>query len=287
MTNGEIEAITKRNGSKLTQKARAATLQAIAKTLRTELNIQLKSFAGLKVQHIQKLVKNWTKQGISQRSMQNRMTHIRSALRFHDRAKFALDQRISNRALGLAGASRRGTHTVPASDVIQARFTKLSLQTRAVARLQLALGLRAREAIQADQSLKTWEKQLALGRPISVLHGTKGGRPRDVQLHTQETRQHAIEAVREALKVVKLNSDHRIVSAKTIDAAFRAYQRQMNKVGFRGTEASHSLRYLWARKQFSVHLERLGDRKEALAVLSMDLGHGDGRGRYCAQVYLQ
>lgn len=29
------------------------------------------------------------------------------------------------------------------------------------------------------------------------------------------------------------------------------------------------------------------DRLEALARLSMDLGHGDGRERYCAQVYLK
>ncbi|EBR5152518.1 DNA-binding protein, partial [Salmonella enterica subsp. enterica serovar Alachua] len=28
-------------------------------------------------------------------------------------------------------------------------------------------------------------------------------------------------------------------------------------------------------------------RKEALAIVAMDLGHGDGRGRYVAQVYGQ
>ena len=286
MTNGEIEAITKQGGSKLTQKAREAALHAAAKTLKTELNVQLKSFAGLKVQHIEKLAQGWAMQGISQRSMQNRMTHIRAALRFHDRAKFALDERISNASLGLAGASRGGTHTVPAPQAIDARLMGLTPQAKAVAQLQLALGLRAREAIQADQSLKVWEKQLASGRPLSVLHGTKGGRPRDVQLHMPEARQRAIEAVQEALKVSRSNPDGRIIPSTTIDAAFRSYQREMNKVGFKGSEASHSLRYHWAREQFSTHLERLGDRKEALAALSMALGHGDGRGRYCAQVYL-
>lgn len=287
MTNGEIEAITKQGGSKLTQKAREAALHAAAKTLKTELNVQLKSFAGLKVQHIDRLVQSWTKQGISQRSMQNRMTHIRAALRFHDRAKFALDERISNASLGLAGASRGGTHTVPAPAAINTRLMELTPPAHAVAQLQLALGLRAREAIQADQSLKVWAKQLASGRPISVLHGTKGGRPRDVLLHTPEARQRAVEAVQEALKVARSTPNERIIPSKTIEAAFRSYQREMNKVGFKGSEASHSLRYHWAREQFSVHLERLGDRKEALAALSMDLGHGDGRGRYCAQVYLK
>jgi len=287
MTNGEIEAITKQGGSKLTQRTRAAALHAAAKSLKTELNVQLKSFAGLKVQHIEQLVQGWTKQGITQRSMQNRMTHIRAALRFHGRAKFALDERISNASLGLAGASRGGTHTVPEPGSIATRLMELSPQGKAVAGLQLALGLRAREAIQADQSLKVWAKQLASGRPLSVLHGTKGGRPRDVQLHTPEARQRAIEAVTEALKVARSTPNGRIIPSTTIEAAFRAYQREMNKAGFKGSEASHSLRYHWAREQFSAHLQRLGDRREALAALSMDLGHGDGRGRYCAQVYLK
>ena len=61
----------------------------------------------------------------------------------------------------------------------------------------------------------------------------------------------------------------------------------MNGVGFKGSEASHSLRYQFAREQFAKYLEALGDKKEALAALSMDLGHGDGRGRYCEQVYLR
>lgn len=288
MTNGEIEAIVKKQGgSKLTQQARRTALHAAAKTFKNELNIQLKSFAGLKVQHIDSLVQSWKKQGIGLRTMENRMSHIRAALRFHERAKFALDERISNASLGLAGASRGGTHTVPAPAAIDARLMALSPPAQAVTKLQMALGLRAREAIQADQSLKVWAKQLASGRPISVLHGTKGGRPRDVQLHTPEARQRAVEAVQEALKVVRSHPNERIIPSKTIEAAFRSYQRQMNKVGFKGSEASHSLRYHWAREQFSVHLERLGDRKEALAALSMDLGHGDGRGRYCAQVYLK
>ena len=288
MTNGEIEAIVKHSGgSKLTQKAREADLKAAAKTFKSELNIQLKSFAGLKVQHIGSLVQSWKKQGIGLRTMENRMSHIRAALRFHERAKFALDERISNASLGLAGASRGGTHTVPAPAAIDARLMALRPPAQAVTKLQMALGLRAREAIQADQSLKVWAKQLASGRPISVLHGTKGGRPRDVQLHKPEARQRAAEAVQEALKVARSHPNERIIPSKTIEAAFRSYQREMNKVGFKGSEASHSLRYHWAREQFSVHLERLGDRKEALAALSMDLGHGDGRGRYCAQVYLK
>jgi hypothetical protein len=33
--------------------------------------------------------------------------------------------------------------------------------------------------------------------------------------------------------------------------------------------------------------ENGGNRREALAATSLDLGHGDGRGTYVAQVYLR
>ena len=35
----------------------------------------------------------------------------------------------------------------------------------------------------------------------------------------------------------------------------------MNGVGFKGSEASHSLRYQFAREQFAKYLEALGDKK--------------------------
>ncbi|MDI5050258.1 DNA-binding protein, partial [Salmonella enterica subsp. enterica serovar Montevideo] len=49
----------------------------------------------------------------------------------------------------------------------------------------------------------------------------------------------------------------------------------------------HSLRYAWAQDTISHYLAQGFNRKEALAILAMDLGHGDGRGRYVAQVYGQ
>jgi hypothetical protein len=36
-----------------------------------------------------------------------------------------------------------------------------------------------------------------------------------------------------------------------------------------------------------MYMEQLGDRREALAATSLDLGHGDGRGTHVAQVYLK
>ena len=287
MNKREINQIVKAaGGSTLTKEARSAALLATAATFKNDLNLQLKSFAGLKSLHLEKLVSHWKQQSLSLRTMQNRMTHLRAALRFHGRATFAESPRNSNASLGLAGASRGGTHTVPHPETISERISAMPESAMATAKLQLALGLRAAEAVQSIKSLRTWEKQLKSGRPISVLHGTKGGRPREVQLHTKNAHQAAVEAVRTAIEVMDRQGGLLIQSA-SLEGAMRSYQRAMQAAGFSGSEASHALRYHWAQRQFETHLQRLGDRKEALAALSMDLGHGDGRGRYCAQVYLK
>jgi hypothetical protein len=102
----------------------------------------------------------------------------------------------------------------------------------------------------------------------------------------QVSKEKALTAVREAISIME-KMDGKLIPSATLEGANRAYQRAMNGVGFKGSEASHALRYAFAREQFAKYMYALGgDKKEALSALSMDLGHGDGRGRYCAQVYL-
>lgn len=287
MNRNEIKAVVKAaGGSTLTRESRSANLTATANDLRLGLNIQIKSFAGLRSQHLQSLVTLWKTDGQSTRTIQNKLAHVRAALRGVGREKFAADPRNSNAALGASGGSRSGTHTIPSEKTLEERISGLPEPFKAGARLQQALGLRAQEAVQSNQSLWSWEKQIQAGRPVKVLHGTKGGRPRDVSLLDQASKDRALAAVREAIRVAD-KQDGKLIPSTSLEGANRAYQRAMNGVGFKGSEASHSLRYQFAREQFAKYLEALGDKKEALAALSMDLGHGDGRGRYCEQVYLR
>ena len=287
MNRNEIKAVVKAaGGSTLTRESRSANLTATANDLRLGLNIQIKSFSGLRSQHLQSLVTLWKTDGQSTRTIQNKLAHVRAALRGVGREKFAADPRNSNAALGASGGSRSGTHTIPSEKTLEERISGLPEPFKAGARLQQALGLRAQEAVQSNQSLRSWEKQIQAGRPVKVLHGTKGGRPRDVSLLGQASKDRALAAVREAIRVAD-KQDGKLIPSTSLEGANRAYQRAMNGVGFKGSEASHSLRYQFAREQFAKYLEALGDKKEALAALSMDLGHGDGRGRYCEQVYLR
>lgn len=45
------------------------------------------------------------------------------------------------------------------------------------------------------------------------------------------------------------------------------------------------MRYTWAQDAVQYSLTQGFSRKEALAMVAMDLGHGDGPGRYASQVY--
>lgn len=287
MNRNEIKAVVKAaGGSTLTRESRSANLTATANDLRLGLNIQIKSFSGLRTQHLKDLVTHWNSEGQSTRTIQNKLAHLRAALRGVGREKFAADPRNSNAALGASGGSRSGTHTIPSEKALEERISALPEPFQAGARLQQTLGLRAQEAVQSNQSLRVWEKQIQAGRPVMVLHGTKGGRPRSVSLLDQASKDRAIAAVREAIRVTEMQ-DGKLIPSSTLEGANRAYQRAMNAAGFKGSEASHALRYAFAREQFAKYLEDLGDKKEALSALSMDLGHGDGRGRYCEQVYLR
>jgi nuclear transport factor 2 (NTF2) superfamily protein len=54
-----------------------------------------------------------------------------------------------------------------------------------------------------------------------------------------------------------------------------------------GKKAPHSMRYQFAQQSGEYYQAQGFSEREALALVSMDLGHGDGRGRYIRQIYYQ
>lgn len=288
MNKNEIRRINQNaGGSTLTRKGRESTLSSVSRTFREDLNIQIKSFADLKVRHIEMYVEHATSKGLTRRTIQNHMARIRSALRELGRETFADDKRLSNKALSLGNASRDGTH-VPFSTVEEAQRLG-SIQdagSRAAAQLQRALGLRMTEAIRSVEWLKQWERDLIKNNYIEIVEGTKGGRRRLVDFKDTMAKSLAIQAIRNAIAVI--GDKKQLVESTSLEGACRKYLRHISKAGFKGAQGSHSLRCSWARDQYSRHLEKTsGSKPLALAMLSLDLGHGDGRGRYCRQVYLK
>lgn len=280
------EATRKAGGATLTKANRSAGLNKFFTVMQTVLNIQVNSFETLKTSQVRAYVDHLKKGGLSGRSIQNQLAHLRQALRAANRDHFASSEPMSNKAMGVSGASRDGTHQ--ALSEVQYRAVLAATKAdkpgaSACMELQRELGLRAREAIQSCESLRSWEKALLAGTPCQVIHGTKGGRgrwtgPVDVS--------RALAAVRNAIAVAKAQGGYLIV-AKSLQSAARAYGRACEKVGMKGEHASHALRCMFAQDRYAMHLDRLGTRSEALAATSLDLGHGDGRGTYVAQVYLK
>lgn len=279
-------ATRKAGGATLTKDGRSSSLNKFFREMSKVLNVQIKSFETLKASQVKKYLDHLKENGITDRSNQNQLTHIRRALTSVGRGHYAESKLMSTKAMGIAGASRDGTHR----PLTKLQYKAVLAATRAsrpgaacCMELQRELGLRAREAIQSVPSLKIWLKALKSGLQSQVLHGTKGGRPRVLAVLDKSR---AISAIERAILVAKAQGGQLIV-AKNLQAAVRAYGRVCEKVGLKGQYASHSLRCSYALDRYEMYMVIHGDKREALAATSIDLGHGDGRGTYVAQVYLK
>ncbi|EIQ94534.1 phage integrase, N-terminal SAM-like domain protein, partial [Yersinia pestis PY-03] len=73
------------------------------------LNIQVRDVKHLKAKHIESYITDRFSQGIAIRSLHNEMAALRTVFRFAGRDKIVLSERLTNKALGLGGASRAGS----------------------------------------------------------------------------------------------------------------------------------------------------------------------------------
>jgi hypothetical protein len=286
MRKSEISKVSgKMGGSTLTKEARNHSLEHLNKTLNAD-NFSVPSLSVLKAKHVERYIEIQKEKGVSDRTLQNRMTHIRTTLKEIGRHQLADHDRLSSKGLGIDGANRDGTHRALEPDAYAAVLA--AAQARSVGfgaciALQRELGLRARESVQSVASLKSWKQAIERGHAVRVQHGTKGGRGRDTMPVDKER---ALEAVKSAIAAASDNGGY-LVRGDSLESAMQAFHRDCAAVGLKGENASHCLRYAYAQERFEQLLERLGDRREALAATSHELGHGDGRGTYIAQVYLK
>jgi len=222
-------------------------------------------------------------EGISPRSIQNEMSHVRRALEGVGRVEFAQDV-CSNKELGVPSASRIGAGKVVDPQVLQSALERAPADTRALLELSRSLGLREREAIMSGNSLREWTRALAQGQPIIVRDGTKGGRARSVVVAPAGL-ERAIGAVKSAQTV--LEQQKQLVVSKSLKAAVEQHSDRMAKLGLKGENSCHSLRRAFAMDQYQHYLVAGCSQKVALSRTSNDLGHGDGRGRWVFNNYIR
>ena len=272
-------------GSHKTVHDRIALAQRFCERLVVAQNIQIRRVEQLKARHIEGYIRERLAQGITKRSLQNEMAAVRCILKQAGRDRLAQHERLSNRSLGLSGASRNGTkRAITPEHYRHVLETARAKDPGLAAALELSglMGLRSQEAVQSAQSLKTWKQALERGESrLTVVFGTKGGRPRETIILDAIAVKKALDS---ALTVAE-NRYGRLIDKPDLKSAMKYWHSQASRLGLTGAYSPHSLRYAWAQEAIRYYLARGFNEKEALAMTAMDLGHGDGRGRYVAQVY--
>lgn len=279
------QASARAGGSHLTRESRDRTLDRLQDRLE-DAGYNLRSVDQLAVKHVQAYVESRIEDGIGSRTLQNEMSHIRSVMN-PDRAQAP---EMTNQALGVDGGSRIGSKTA-VSDQEMRTWTD---QARDLGRDGIAaalevsreLGLRSQEVIRADaEQLRTWSREAAENGRVTVVHGTKGGRVRDTTVPDPGRTVAVLEA---AAAVAESQGGYLIARAdgssaeslKSATAIYRSYND-------RHDIDAHRCRYAYAREVYQHHRDQGHSHREACSRTSVDLGHGDGRGRYAASVYLR
>ena len=281
-----IKLASKAGGGFKTVHDREVIVSRLANHLQLN-NIQIKDIEFLKSKHVETYIKSRLDvDGISKRTAQNELAGIRVVLRYAGHDKLADSERLSNATLGVAGASREGTKTAMPNEMFRDRLPVIERKDKGVATcmmLERLLGLRGEEAVQSEKSLQTWATALEKGDTIRVVYGTKGARPRDTHVvHVERAR----EIIAIAIQRTK-ETEGRLIDKPNLKKAMYRYSNVLKSNGLTGKYSPHSMRYAYARDRHNAYLKQGFSEKESLAMVSMDLGHGDGRGDYVKRVYLK
>ncbi|MDR3417701.1 MAG: integrase domain-containing protein [Nevskia sp.] len=290
----ELEADLKRiglqlAGAHLTRQARTATFKTFARTM-NQLKYGIQRADQIGGRHLIAFVAERKALGASNRTIANELSHIRAVLRQIGKEGLANNPNYSNKALGIERGSRTGTKQPLADPTIRTFQDKMDRHGRsgigAILGMQRELGLREAEAIRAGQAetLARWERELKDKGFVRVVEGTKGGRPRDVHPANVDR---ALAAIRSAQAVLQATGQRYLVvradgsPAAGLKQAMNIYRNVCHREGIQ----SHGARYAFARERLEAYKAQGLSEREALAATSLDLGHGDGRGRYIASVY--
>lgn len=224
------------------------------------------------------------------RTAQNKMAHMRKMLRKLGKFGVVNHERTQNEAIGLTGGDRSGKHRALTDEEFQSYYhevKKRNEDSAFVMLMQRGFGLRAQEAIRACNKMVLTRilRDINLGNKVLIVEGTKGGRPRRVSNHNSNILKEIIQL---GLSILKRSGRKYVLNGAggNLKSALDRYLRDLSSAGMKGEISSHSLRYSWAQESMRLHIQYSGvSYREALILVSLDLGHGDGRGRFILQIY--
>jgi hypothetical protein len=276
-------------GAHLTQEARRATFSTFAQVMR-EKGLGIQSAEQIGGKHLKAFVECRLAQGVRSRTIANEMSHVRAVLVHCGKEGLARNPAYGNQALGIGRGSRIGTKE-PLSDAEIRGFQEYTdrLGRSAIGHvleLQRALGLREAEAIRGGnpETLARWHRELQGRGYVRIIEGTKGGRARDAHPANLARARTAIDRAQATLKasgqgylVTRADGS----AATGLQQALGIYRNLCHRAGIQ----SHAARYAFTQERKQAYRNEGFSEREARVATSLDLGHGDGRGRYISSVY--
>ena len=279
------------SGGHMLRQTRSTTFNAFARVMR-ELGYGIHAAHQIGGRHMQAYAQHRTAEGIKGRTCAKEMSHLRAVLRHTGKQGLAENPAYRNQALGIERGSRLGTKQ-PLSDAAILAFRERMVQLGrpcigSILELQRAFGLREIEGIRAGQveTLSRWQRELQQRGCVCVIEGTKGGHRREV--HPADVNR-ALAAVQSALALLETTGQPYLVMradgtvTKDLEQAVSVYKNLCSRARIQ----NHAARYAFARERMQAYRSQGFSEREARAATSLDLGHGDGRGRYVANVYVR
>jgi integrase len=285
-----VAAMNRKGGAHLTREARERTASLFASSMIEAGYTHLVGPEDVAGKHLKAYVSLRKANGVGSRTLQNELSHLRSALRAAGRSAVADAPEQSNEALGISGGVRIGRKTaMPDADreSVVRRADELNRPgLGCLIDLERYLGLRGNEAIHARiDTLKRWRSELLRDGRISVIEGTKGGRRREVKIFGIE---HALSAIDRAIAEAETSGGFLVLRADGSPAGGLKHARSIyHSWAFRSGIQPHAARYAFAQDQMAGYINSGYSAREALIAVSHDLGHGDGRGRWVKSVYMR
>ena len=169
-----------------TQDKRADVLYAGFKRLR-QLNFRMETVMSFRGKHIEALAKGWEARGLSASTLQNNLSVFRTFTEWIGKAGVVrgIEHYLGSGTTARSSIARedkswsgKGVDVAARIEQVREKDERVALQLE----LQLAFGLRAREAMQLRPHLAD------KGTYLSITHGTKGGRDRVEPIRTAEQR---------------------------------------------------------------------------------------------------
>lgn len=281
------KAVQEAGGGFGTRKARGQILGQFCDFMK-ERNYQVRHLADVKEKHVREWISAGQANGITARVSQNRLSAIRRTLE-----GAGLDKKAAllttDKFEGVGKAPRDPARVSMTREEYQARLEQVrDTGARLVCELQRELGLRQMEGIRAGNldTLQRWQRELRERSSINVILGAKNGKHR-VTLVFDTKR--AGDVVDRAIKHLESRAQQGMRFPQLIEAPnLKTAEDKFNNAtrhAFFGDHSPHSLRYCFAQDSFDRYRTGMSER-EALTAVSHDLGHGDDRGTWVKQIYL-